>query len=236
MIEFRARELKKGASRTVTVGALEYTATILKARHRKKDRKQYYMGSVAVRVDVRLVGSQASTSTSPSGQGHRPAETRDESPTATSPSGQSGPDTDTRDADPSALSFYFPGDGRRNNNKKIGDFCCTGETATVSNENGNAIGYIYFHDFKGGKFVSLTKSGASKLIIHVSGASDWSNPGSRRQKRSITFSAGELTKGMSRSVRVGALNYTATILKAKLAKNRTLYVMGSVKVRVDVGR
>lgn len=36
--------------------------------------------------------------------------------------------------------FYFPGDGQRNNNGYIGDYCCTGETATVSTPNGDAIG------------------------------------------------------------------------------------------------
>src|SRR5690242_16559938 len=47
-------------------------------------------------------------------------------------------------------SFEFPGDGQKNNNRTIGDFCCTGETAIIQTSSGSPLGYIYFYDFPGG--------------------------------------------------------------------------------------
>jgi hypothetical protein len=41
-------------------------------------------------------------------------------------------------------TFEFPGAGIRNNNETIGDFCCTGETATLRTAQGAPVGFIYF--------------------------------------------------------------------------------------------
>jgi hypothetical protein len=38
----------------------------------------------------------------------------------------------------------------RNNNDTIGDFCCTGETATIRTAQGTPAGFIYFYGFSGG--------------------------------------------------------------------------------------
>jgi hypothetical protein len=215
MIEFRATELEKGARRSVTAGALRYTATILKVKHRKKNRKQYYMGSVKAKVEVSLAGSASGGTTGSSGGSGRAVE---------------------RDVDLAKFSFFLPGDGRRNNNRQIGDFCCTGETVTVETTNGDAAGYIYFFAWKDGRNIGNNQSLGSAFILHVSGTTDLSNPDARRRKKTITFAARELKRGMSRSVRAGALNYTATILKAKLTKNRKDFYFGTVKLRVDVSR
>jgi hypothetical protein len=133
-------------------------------------------------------------------------------------------------------SFYLPGDGKRNNNRTIGDYCCTGETATVRTPDGNAIGYIYFYDFRESYNIGNNQSVAGILRILVSGISDMWNLNSTRSKHMIEFRAHELKKGASRSVTAGALRYTATILSAKhRTKNHQQYYMGSVKVRMDVG-
>jgi hypothetical protein len=72
-------------------------------------------------------------------------------------------------------TFEFPGAGKRNNNGTIGDFCCTGETATIRTEQGTPIGFIYFYGFSGG--INL-KSGAAadQLSVLVSGISNPARP------------------------------------------------------------
>lgn len=131
-------------------------------------------------------------------------------------------------------SFFLPGDGERNNNDYIGDFCCTGETATVRTTDGTSIGYIYHYDFSGAYNVGPSESIATSFGILVSGVSSLSDLASPRDKSSVVFHASELTRGASRSARAGELTFTVTILSARLVDNGDYYDMGSVRVRVDV--
>jgi hypothetical protein len=47
-------------------------------------------------------------------------------------------------------NLRVPGAGVRNNNDTIGDFCCTGETATIRTAQGTPAGFLYFYGFSGG--------------------------------------------------------------------------------------
>lgn len=134
-------------------------------------------------------------------------------------------------------SFEFPGDGTRNDNRTIGDFCCTGETATVQSDSGAPLGFIYFYDFPGGgtKALDGTRSAASRFSVLVSGISDTSQSGSSpRVKSSIVFDAEELSKGSRKRVRAGALQFTVTIQAATLDPSSGRYLMDSVRCKVDV--
>ena len=134
-------------------------------------------------------------------------------------------------------AFVFPGDGTPNRNKKIGPFCCTGETAVIRDGNKGRAGYIYFKDFRGGFSFGGGSSGATRLGILVSGRSDLADAKARQSESAIWFSAKELKRGASRTTSAGGLRFKATILSAKLghsATKGTYYIMGSVKVKVNV--
>jgi hypothetical protein len=139
-----------------------------------------------------------------------------------------------------STTFEFPGAGERNNNRAIGDFCCTGETATLRDSDGTPVGYIYFHDFAGGINVhgglnEKTRSAATRFGILVSGPADADHLAEARAKSSIEFSAAEMKPGLTRQTTAGALHFTATILGVKfLDDTHTRYWMDSVKLRVDV--
>jgi len=130
-------------------------------------------------------------------------------------------------------SFEFPGAGERNNNRSIGDFCCTGETATVRANDGTPIGYIYFYDFDGGVNIG-SRSAAARFGVLVSGVSDPARPAAR-VRSAIEFTAKELKRGLTRQTKAGALRYTATILDIEfLDEAHSRYWMDTIKVRVGV--
>jgi hypothetical protein len=134
-------------------------------------------------------------------------------------------------------SFELPGDGERNDNRRIGDFCCTGETATVQNDAGAPVGYIYFYDFPGGgiNLPDGIHSIAGKFSLLVSGISDPNRAGSARVKNSILFDAGEMTAGNRKQITAGALSFTVIIEDAKLEhSSATKYFMDSVRCKVEV--
>lgn len=132
------------------------------------------------------------------------------------------------------FSFEFPGAGERNNNRTIGDFCCTGHTATVRTRQGAPVGYIYFHDFDGGINVG-DRSTATKFGILVSGLSDASRSNSPRVKSAVEFEAKELEPGLTRETKAGALVFTVTILEVEFFNEaHSRYWMDRIKVRVDV--
>jgi hypothetical protein len=138
----------------------------------------------------------------------------------------------------SRMTFEFPGGGQRNHNLQIGDFCCTGETATVRSKKGAAVGYVYFYDFRGGmncKDDGLPRSAAMKFAVLVSGIADAAQPKSPRLKSSIEFNAEEMRPGVARQTIAGALLFIATIQDVRF-KNDThsSYWMDSVRVTVDV--
>lgn len=138
----------------------------------------------------------------------------------------------------SLKTFEFPGAGWRNNNGWIGDFCCTGETATVFIAEQKPIGYIYFYGFSGGlnhKLNGVTRSSATRINVLVSGISVAGKPDSKRETSSISFDAPEMLPGASHKTIAGALQYTATILASEFTdKTHSSYWMDSVRVRVDV--
>jgi hypothetical protein len=133
--------------------------------------------------------------------------------------------------------FEFPGAGKHNNNGTIGDFCCTGETATIRTAQGTPIGFIYFYGFSGG--INL-KSGAAadQLSVLVSGISNPARPNAgsiSRVKSSVEFSANEMKPGFSRQVSAGALQFTVTIVDAQfIDEAHSRFRMDSVKLKVDV--
>jgi hypothetical protein len=134
-------------------------------------------------------------------------------------------------------SFEFPGAGKRNNNGTIGDFCCTGETATIRTTQGTPIGYIYFYGFSGG--INLkSRSAADQLSVLVSGVSDPARLTAgtiSRAKSSVEFSALEMKPGFSRQIIAGALEFKVTIQEVKfIDEAHSRFWMDSIKVKVEV--
>jgi hypothetical protein len=130
--------------------------------------------------------------------------------------------------------FYLPGDGIRNNNQRIGPFCCTGETAIVYTNRGYPAGYVYFFGWVGQSYNVGDTSIAPDIQILVSGLANLSKPTSQQLQNVISFRASEMRPGVSRSARAGSLYYTVTIERAKI-RDGNFFDMGSVAIRVDVG-
>jgi hypothetical protein len=134
-------------------------------------------------------------------------------------------------------TFEFPGAGKRNNNLTIGDFCCTGETATIRTAQGTPVGYIYFYGFSGG---INTKSGAAadQFSLLVSGVSDPARPNAgsiNRARSSLEFDANEMKPGLSRQVVAGALQFKVTIQDVKfMDEAHTKFWMNNIKIKVEV--
>jgi len=136
-------------------------------------------------------------------------------------------------------TFVFPGGGKRNDNGIIGDFCCTGETATVQTDRGVPIGYIYFYRFPGGGFMARVngreRSSAAYFEIDISGILDPARLDSNHVKSSIRFSARDMKPGSSLQGTAGALQFTVTILDAQFTDDaHSRYWMDSVRVKVNV--
>jgi TIR domain len=134
-------------------------------------------------------------------------------------------------------SFRFPGDGKPNKNKIIGDFCCTGETATIETTQGIPAGFIYFYDFPGGGVIvgDGSRSTAQRFAVHVSGLSDPARLDSPRVKEVIIFDAGEMVIGTVRTVTAGALRFSAMIEDARFDQRYGVrFLMDTVRVKVDV--
>jgi hypothetical protein len=131
-------------------------------------------------------------------------------------------------------TFEFPGAGQRNNNETIGDFCCTGETATIRTAQGTPAGYIYFYGFSGG-ITNGKRSAAKRFEVLVSGSSDPALPAASRVKSSIDFAAGEMRPGLSRQTIAGALQFTVTIQDVQfLDEAHSRFWMNFIKVKVEV--
>jgi hypothetical protein len=130
--------------------------------------------------------------------------------------------------------FEFPGAGVRNNNDTIGDFCCTGETATIRTAQGIPAGYIYFYGFSGG-ITNGRRSAAKRFNVLVSGICDPAQPASARAKSSIDFAADELKPGLSRQTIAGVLEFTATIQDVQfLDEPHSRFWMNTLKIKVEV--
>jgi hypothetical protein len=131
-------------------------------------------------------------------------------------------------------SFEFPGAGQRNNNDTIGDFCCTGETATIRTAQGSPAGYIYFYGFSGG-ITNGKRSAAKRFNVLVSGLSDPAQPASAHVKSSIDFAADKMKPGLTRKTIAGVLEFTVTIQDVQfLDEAHSRFFMDSIKIKVDV--
>lgn len=135
-------------------------------------------------------------------------------------------------------TFEFPGAGQRNNNQTIGDFCCTGETATIRTTEGKIAGYIYFYGFSGGINVRPDAAAADQFSLEVSGVTGANRLDSARlgrEKSSVEFSAKEMKPGLSRKVVAGALEFTVTIQDIKfIDEAHSRFWMNSIKIKVEV--
>jgi hypothetical protein len=128
----------------------------------------------------------------------------------------------------------FPGAGIRNNNDTIGDFCCTGETATIRTAQGAPAGYIYFYGFSGG-ITNGKRSAAKRFNVLVSGICDPAQPASARVKSSIDFVAGELKPGLTRQAIAGALEFTVTTQDVQfLDQSHSRFWMDTIRIKVEV--
>lgn len=124
--------------------------------------------------------------------------------------------------------IVFPGMGVRNDNQTIGDFCCTGETATILREDNIPVGYIYFY----GSGPS-TQPEVVKFYILVSAVPTISSPYSERVKDEIDFdAASELFNNAKKSKIVGGLKFTVTILSVKTT-GRSFFDDG-LSIQVDI--
>jgi hypothetical protein len=135
-------------------------------------------------------------------------------------------------------TFEFPGAGQRNNNQTIGDFCCTGETATIRTAEGKTAGFIYFYDFRSGINLKPDAAAADQFSLLVSGVTEPSRLDSGRAGRvqsSHEFDAKEMKPGLSRKVVAGALEFTVTIQDVKfIDEAHSRFWMNSIKIKVDV--
>jgi hypothetical protein len=131
-------------------------------------------------------------------------------------------------------TFEFPGAGQRNDNESIGDFCCTGETATIRTAQGTPAGYIYFYGFNGG-ITNGKRSAAKRFNVLVSGICDTGQPASARAKSSIDFVATEMKPGLTRQTIAGALEFTVTIQDVQfLDESHSRFWMDTIKIKVEV--
>ncbi|MDO3624725.1 hypothetical protein [Mucilaginibacter sp. BT774] len=124
--------------------------------------------------------------------------------------------------------IILPGMGVRNENQTIGDFCCTGETATILREGDIPVGYIYFYGS-----VPATETAAAKLQIFVSAVPSINNPNSDRVKDEIDFdAASELFSNATKSKIVGGLKFTVTILSVRTTE-RSFFDDG-LRIQIDI--
>jgi hypothetical protein len=128
--------------------------------------------------------------------------------------------------------FVMPSDGVRNNNSQIGDFCCTGSTATILTTSGIPVGYMYAYDFRGGVNFGDGTSGFGAIGLKISAISDGFNPSSRRYQGDVWFSAGEVSGGITtKSIQVGALFFQVRLSNFRMRDNR---ITGDVTTEVSI--
>ena len=126
-------------------------------------------------------------------------------------------------------TIEFPGGGTKNNNGRIGPFCCTGETAIIHDIEGKPAGYIYFYDFSGAKILDANQSAASSVSILISsGLSQTFFPVAR-------FTAESWAPGTAATIQLDPLTYEVTIDPQLVTIDGHKYFdMGSLKATVHV--
>jgi PKD repeat protein len=134
-------------------------------------------------------------------------------------------------------SFIFPGGGQDNNNRTIGDFCCTGETFTVFNQNNVPLGYAYYFNWRGQAYNLSNSSIAPNFEVLVSGTNDLKGVNARTTA-SVFFDQDDCVVGKIKRVRVGNLEYTVKILAITYPTGtvyaNTHFWMDSLRVEVTV--
>jgi hypothetical protein len=130
-------------------------------------------------------------------------------------------------------ALELPGSGVKNANRRIGPFCCTGETATVLDANGQAVGYVYVFGFSGG--VNLGGRAAVRTAnVLVSGprADDVADQATSQ----VDFSAASWQEGTAVRVQAGRLTYVVTLTNADivLVGNERAFDLESLHAHVEV--
>ncbi len=132
--------------------------------------------------------------------------------------------------------YQFPG-GQNNNNSTIGDFCCTGQTITISNYAGKPLGYAYFFNWNGDAYnLPDGTSIAPNFEIGISGADNLEGTGTRTTSK-VFFPYYDNVIGATKTVKIGKLEYKVKILEIAYPAgmyNSTHFLMGSLKVEVSV--
>jgi len=130
----------------------------------------------------------------------------------------------------------FPGGGIRNNNQYVGDFCCTGETASILDNTNAVVGYVYFFGGKNPAYTTPNGAVMSDLEISLSGAKEFGNLQAPREKGSVYFPTSQVYVGSQIMTTIGRILYTVKIvdLKFEVAKgqNTGRFYMNSIKVSV----
>ena len=137
-------------------------------------------------------------------------------------------------------SFVLPRDGVPNDNAAIGPFCCTGHTLVVREPEGQGtLGYLHFFFWEGQAYILTdTESIAPDLYLGVSARRSLDAGRGDELLDRISFSGDELRPGASKRVRIGALEYVATLTRVETVpfKGAPHFLMSSLQVSVDVLR
>lgn len=107
-------------------------------------------------------------------------------------------------------------------------------STTIYNNTNAVIGDITYYGFSGSYNVANSNESIAKTFsILVSGVTDYSN-NAERIKGEIEFSVSELYPNSKKTMTVGELNFTVTILRVQKYSDPQFYIMGSVGVKIDV--
>ncbi|SEU27793.1 hypothetical protein [Stigmatella erecta] len=135
-------------------------------------------------------------------------------------------------------SFVLPRDAVPNDNAAVGPFCCTGSTLVVEDPQGQGtLGYLHFFFWEGQAYnLTDTESIAPDLYLGVSARRSLDTGLGDELLDRISFSGDELRPGASKRVRIGALEYIATLthVETVLFKGAPHFLMSSLEVSVDV--
>lgn len=146
--------------------------------------------------------------------------------------GSGGSDAAPLGPSKSRWSFELPGDGKPNDNGSIGPFCCTGQTAIVT-DNGHDLGYGYFFGWKGQAYTDGTDSWMPDVGIRVAGVQDLADPSSPLEESEIDFDAGKIASGSKKSAQAGDLLFTVTVEHVDVTPKPAIQ-MGTFAIRLDV--
>jgi hypothetical protein len=126
-------------------------------------------------------------------------------------------------------TIEFPGGGTKNDNRAVGPFCCTGETAIIHDVEGKPAGYIYFYDFSGAINIGANQSAVSTVGILISSAS------TQTMFPSARFAAETWVPGTTVMVELEQITYEVTINPQLLTIDGHKYFdMSSLKATVRV--